>query len=56
MLGNLPAARQTGQSLVISDDANNGAGEKTSLLEKISEYHQAEKGDSGPEISTDMDD
>lgn len=43
LLGNLPAARQTGDTLVIGHDE----GVKTSLLQKIAERHQ--EGDDGPE-------
>lgn len=40
LLGNLPAARQAGEPLVIGHDAADGEKEKTSLLQKIVDRHQ----------------
>ena len=40
LLGNLPAARRTGEPLLIGHGAANGKDAKTSLLQKIAEQHQ----------------
>ena len=47
LLGNLPAARRTGEPLVIGHDDANRKEAKTSLLQKISERHQEQ--DNGQE-------
>ncbi|NIA19946.1 MAG: hypothetical protein GWP07_05920, partial [Xanthomonadaceae bacterium] len=47
LLGNLPAAKQGRELLVIGRDAANGEEEKTSLLQKIADRHQFGDDDPG---------